>query len=332
MKAALADFRRESGLEFLAAFEHEFLLSGPDLGPSTPFSLRAMREVAAFTRDVTRALQAARVEPETVEPEYGVGQYEISCAPAAGEMAGDRAVIAREVIREAARRLGLKASFSPKPAPDAVGNGAHVHFSFRDADGRNAAYDADAEAGASKLARHFIAGLVRYMPAICALIAPSPVSYLRLGPHHWSCGYASFGIQNREAAVRICPSPERDRAHQASAFNLEIRAPDATASPYMVVGAILRAGLEGIRAQMPLPAAVDRDPSELSDAERAALGIRPLPGSLPAALAALADEPVVRAWLPPTMYESYVAVKRKEIEMFENRAPEYMCERYRDAY
>jgi glutamine synthetase len=332
MKRALADFRAETGLEFLAAFEHEFQLAGPDLARTTPFSLESMRQVAQFTRDVTRAMQIAGVEPETVEPEYGIRQYEISCAPAPGEAAGDRAIITREIIREAARRLGLQASFTPKPTPSSVGNGAHVHFSFRDKDGRNAAYDADGFGEASTLAQQFIAGVTRYLPAVCALVAPSPVSYLRLGPHHWACGYASFGIQNREAAVRICPSPEQEPARRSKAFNMELRAPDATASPYMVIGAIVRAGLEGIRQQLPLPPAVDKDPSELSDKERAAMGIRTLPGSLAEALDAMEGEPVVKSWLSPTMYESYVAVKRKEIEMFKDLSQDFMCERYRNAY
>src|SRR5262249_1774399 len=162
-------------------------------------------------------------------------QYEVSCAPAVGAAAGDRAIIAREVIREVARRLGLQASFTPKPSPTAVGNGAHVHFSFRRPDGTNGPYDEHGVAGASKLAPQFSAGRPHSLPALCALVAPSPVSYFRLGPHHWSCGYASFGVQNREAAVRICPSPEQNPARRAKAFNLELRAPDATASPYMVI-------------------------------------------------------------------------------------------------
>jgi glutamine synthetase len=155
---------------------------------------------------------------------------------------------------------------------------------------------------------------------------------LRLGPHHWSCGYASFGIQNREAAVRICPSPERDPNKKSRAFNMELRAPDATASPYMVIGALVRAGLEGIRAKLPLPQPIDRDPSDLSDAERAAAGIRPLPSSLDEALATLDADAAVKAWLPPVMYESYVAVKRKELEMFAGVDPVEMCRRYHDAY
>lgn len=332
MKSALADFEQQTGLQFTAAFEHEFLLTGPDLPLTTPFSMSAMREVPNFIRDLAEALLAAGVEPETLEPEYGVGQYEVSTAPALGVAAGDRCIITREVIREVARRRGYRASFSPKPTPTSVGNGAHVHFSFVDRDGRNAAYDPDGPGGAAVVAQQFIAGLVKYLPSICALIAPSPVSYMRLGPHHWSCGYASFGIQNREAAVRICPSPERDPSRKAKAFNMELRAPDATANPYMVIGAMVRAGLEGIRQNLPLPMAVDCDPSDLTEAERQSRGIHPLPDSLEGALALLDADPVAKNWMPRVMYDSYVAVKRKEIAMFADQPLEAMCRRYHDAY
>ena len=113
---------------------------------------------------------------------------------------------------------------------------------------------------------------------------------------------------------------------------MELRAPDGTASPYMVVGSLVRAGLEGIRAKLPLPAACERDPSELSDDERHRLGIVPLPGSLDEALEALDKDAIARSWLPPLMYESYVAVKRKEISMFADMDTTEMCRRYHDAY
>lgn len=332
MKAALADFERETGLQFMAAFEHEFLLMGEGLAPATPFSLEAMRVHAGFAGDLARALTAADTGVETIEPEYGVLQYEVSHAPAIGAAAGDRAILVREIIREVARRRGLRASFSPKPTPDGVGNGAHIHFSFRAKNGQNASYDPKGTGGASPAAQHFIAGMVAHMPAICALVAPSPVSYLRLGPHHWSCGYASFGIQNREAAVRICPSPDRDPAKKAGAFNMELRAPDATASPYMAIGALVRAGLDGIRQKMKLPPAIDRDPSELSDAERARAGIVPLPASLDEALNNMAASATVRSWLSPTMFEAYCAIKRKEIEMFADQDAAATCRRYAHAY
>lgn len=332
MLKALEAFERETGLQFMAAFEHEFLLSGGPVKWCVPFSLEQVRVNAAFMRDMTKALIAANVEPETVEPEYGVLQYEVACAPAIGAMAGDRAIITREVIREAARRLGMRASFTPKPMPNAVGAGAHVHFSFRGKDGSNATYDPSGIGDTSPVAQHFIAGVVRHMRALCALMAPSPVSYLRLGPHHWSCGYNAFGIQNREAAIRVCPSPDRDPARKSGAFNLEIRIPDGTASPYMVIGALVHAGLAGIRDRLPLPPAIDRDPSDLSDAERAQLGIVALPSSLGEALEALEADKVARSWMSPTFYEAYTAVKRMELSMFADKTPEQMCQRYHDAY
>ena len=332
MLAALDDFRRETGLEFVGAFEHEFALLGDGLLLGPPFSVEAMRNVAAFAGDVAAALRQGGLEPETVEPEYGYLQYEVTTSPAVGPAAGDRAILTREVIREVARRRGHRATFSPKPSPDGVGNGAHLHFSFRAPDGSNGAYDARGSAGASRVAQQFIAGVMRHMRAMTALVAPSPVSYLRLGPHHWSCGYASFGVQNREAAIRICPSPDRDPAKSARGFNMELRPPDATASPYMIIGALVRAGLAGIRDGLPLPAACDVDPAELSDAERAALGIVALPSSLTEALEALDADPLARAWLPPQMYESYVAVKRAEIDLAEALDPDELCRRYREAY
>ena len=332
MTAALDDFRRETGLELVAAFEHEFALVGEDLVQGPPFSVEAMRNTAAFTGDVAAALRAADLEPETVEPEYGYLQYEVTTSPGTGAAAGDRAILTRELIREAARRRGYRASFSPKPEPDGVGNGAHLHFSFRDAEGGNGAYDALGASGASAVAQQFIAGVVRHMPAMTALVAPSPVSYLRLGPHHWSCGYASFGVQNREAAIRICPSPDPEPRSAARGFNLELRAPDATASPYMVIGALVRAGLEGIRDALPLPPACQVDPAELSDDERAALGIRPLPATLAEALDTLDADERARTWLPGEMYESYVAVKRMEIDLAAGVEPVELCRRYREAY
>ena len=331
LRKALDDLRQEAGVELLAAFEHEFtVLPRSDVAP--PFSLAAMREQAQLTHDIARALVAAGLTPETVEPEYGYSQYEVTVAPSRGLAAGDNAIATREIIRECARRLGLQASFSPKPFLDGPGNGAHVHFSFVAADGSNATYDPAHESGASALARSFIAGVVRHMPAMCALVAPSPVSYYRLGPHHWSCGYASFGVQNREAAIRICPSTSRDARAQARGFNLELRPPDPTASPYLVLGALIRAGLEGVRAGLELPPACVSDPAELGDDQRSAMGIVPLPSSLEDAIKAfLADEKAV-AWLPDTMRDSYLDVKRMEQSLAEAESDEENAARYRRAY
>jgi glutamine synthetase len=332
MRHAMDDLRAETGLEFMAAFEHEFLLTGADLLDAGPFTLEAARNAAGFSADLARALQEAGLEPETVEPEYGVRQYEVTVAPAIGPTAGDRAILTREIIREVARRRGMRACFSPKPTPTGVGNGSHVHFSFVDSEGRNATYDPAQATHASTVAQHFIGGVLRHIDALTALSAPSPVSYLRLGPQHWSCGYASFGVQNRETAIRVCPSPEADAAKRARGFNLEFRPPDPTASPYIVLGALIRAGLSGIRDELPLPPVCTKDPAELTDAQRAELGITPLPGSFADALTALESDEVAMSWFPPNMLTSYFSVKRAELELTSSRTPEEICEMYAQAY
>lgn len=331
-KNALAAFKLETGLDFMAAFEHEFMLQHDPLPPAQSFTIETMRNVAKFTQDLTKALTQANVGLETVEPEFGVHQYEITCAAAIGVEAAERAIITREVIRECARRLGYRATFTPKVEPDGIGNGAHVHFSFLDSAGNNATYDSQQPHNASVVAQHFIAGVTRHMPAICALTSPSPVSYLRLGPHHWACGYASFGVQNREAAIRICPSPDQNQVRAARGYNLELRAPDATASPYMVLGALVLAGLQGIKEKLPLPQPVELDPADLSEEKRKELGIKPLPSSLAEALDLMDADKIVKSWMPSMMYESYVSVKRTEIEITKDLSDEETCRRYAAVY
>jgi glutamine synthetase len=154
------------------------------------------------------------------------------------------------------------------------------------------------------------AGVLDHMPALVAYTSPSAVSFLRLGPHHWSCGFASFGIENREAAIRICPSPATDPARAARGFNLEYRPGDATASPYMIVGALIQAGLSGVRRGLPLPTACPGDPSVLSEAERSELAVVPLPASLSEALAALEADSIARSWMPELMRSAYTSLKR----------------------
>jgi glutamine synthetase len=332
MAAALDDLEAETGLQLHIAYENEFLLSGEGIGWAAPFSFDAVRRIAPFSELCTGALIAADVGLETFEPEFGVGQFEVSCGPAVGMAGADRVILTREVVREAARQSNLHVSFTPKPAPEAVGNGCHLHLSLWDRDHHPAGFDADGPGELSKVAAQFVAGVKRHLQALTALTAPSPVSYLRLGPHHWACGYDAVGVQNREAAIRICPSPDPDPKTRGHAFNIEIRSTDATASPYLAIGAIVRAGLEGIRAELPAPPMADRDPAEMSDEERKAKDIRALPTTLDAALDAFKSDDVARGWFTPTMVEAYTSVKRLEAKTYNETTPESMCERYSRVY
>lgn len=325
---AADELERIAGVRIAAAFEHEFTLVDTGFDETTSFSLGSMRLVARFCEELEAALAQAKVAVETIEPECGRRQYEISCGPAIGVAAGDRAVITRETIREVARRSGYHASFSPKPFPGGIGSGAHVHFSFSDTQDRNVTFDPADHSRLSEIAAQFAGGVVKYLPDFCALIASSPVSYQRLAPGNWSCGYTSFGFQNREAALRVCPPYGRDAKLTGKTFNLEFRPPDATANPYLALGALIYAGIEGIKEKLPAPPALEQDPATLGEEGRAALGIRALPASLDAALDLMMASAVVPAWVSGTMLSTFESVKRSESLAMQKHTAEEICRTY----
>ena len=151
------------------------------------------------------ALRVAGVIPDTFLAEYGPRQFEVTVMPQPALTAADHAVITREMARAAAHRLGHRVIFSPKPDPDLVGNGVHIHMSLVDAAGRPATYGPGEPMDLSKPAQHFFAGVLHHMPAICAITAPSPVSYLRLVPNAWAPTVIDLVRQDRGASLRICP-------------------------------------------------------------------------------------------------------------------------------
>lgn len=329
-ETALQALEKETGWTLYSAFEHEFTIIESAIRFGAVYSVEALRAVAPFAHAATEALRP--LELECFEPEFGRGQFEVSCAPLAGVAGADRAILTREVLREVARRHEMRLTFSPKPAPGAVGSGMHIHFSFRDRTDRPALYDPDLPAGVTAMAASFIGGVLRHVGAITAIGAPTPVSYLRLGPGHWSCGYSAFGVQNREAALRVCPSPDRARDAAAAATNLELRIPDGTCNPYLALGAIALAGLAGIRENLPLPPIVDQDPAQLSDSERRRLGIETLPASLSAALDALEADTMARQWMPAPLHATFVAIKRSEAERFRDASPLDLTRTYSQIY
>jgi len=330
LRKALADLT-QAGLRLLATFEHEFTMMDGKAAPGPAFSLVAQRRREPFLSTLYATLRVARVEPETMLAEYGANQYEVSASPVRGLPAADRAVILREVTREVADALGFAASFSPKPTPDSAGNGVHIHFSLRDAANQPVLYDPRGPGGMSELAGSFAAGILRHMPALCAITAPSPVSYLRLVPQSWSSAYACLGERNREAALRICSAPA-SAGDDARGFNLEYRVTDATANPYLALAVIIRAGLAGIRDGLPTPTLVNGDPSALSEQDRTRLGVARLPTSLAASLQALTADAEVRGWFPAPLLQTMLSVKAREAALAGSMTPEELCRRYAAVY
>ena len=330
LKEALSQLESEAGLFLISSFEQEFTLEAPGFEPGPGFSFAAQRAVEPFGPVVFAALRQAGVEPEVFLPEYGVGQFEVPLAPAAGLAAADRAATMKEVVREVARALGYRASFAPMPDPGGVGNGAHVHMSLVDRDGNPVFYDPERPGSLSVTGARFAAGILEHLPALCAITAPSVASYLRLKPHHWSAGFGYLGERDREATIRIPPTA--GTADPARQFNLEFRAADAAACPHLALAVLVLAGLRGIREGLPEPPLLEGDPSELDEEERGRLGVRPLPASLEEALEALEADDTVRSWLSRDLFDCYVGVKRTEISLLQDADPAEICERYSRVY
>ncbi|HLH14089.1 MAG TPA: glutamine synthetase family protein [Solirubrobacteraceae bacterium] len=337
LRDALRDLDSVLGARLRASFEHEFQLTAPPAAgwprsPALPFSLDAQRRAEPFPRQLMAALAEAGLEPERFFAEYAPRQFEVPLAPSEGLAAADRSVVLREIVREVARRNGTRASFVPLADPAEAGNGLHIHFDLLDADGRPLLYDAARPAGLSELGARFAAGVLAHARALSALTAASPVSGARLRPHRWSAGAVCLAQRNREALLRIPPLVALGGGDPAAQLHLEYRGADASANPYLALGAIVRAGLHGIREQLAPPPLLERDPAELGGEEAERFGVGALPATLEESLDALAGDTIVRGWLSPLLYDAYVSVKRAELAATRDMDLEAACARYGEIY
>jgi glutamine synthetase len=331
-RQALGDLHRETGMTLVTSFEQEYTIEGANWETAPAFSLQALRRADPYGPELIAALGEAGVEPDVFIPEYGRDQFEISIGHVGGIASADRAIVVREIVREVTRLFGWRASFAPKRAPDAVGNGVHVHMSLLDAAGAPVLYDPGRPGRLSAAGGSFLAGIMRHMRALVALTAPSVASYLRLQPHNWSSAYTWLGERDREATLRICPTVEIGGADPARQFNVEFRGADATASPYLVLAMLARAGLEGLRSRLPAPTIVDIDPTTVTEEKRSTLGLHRLPTSLSAALDALLADQTVVSWFPPVLLETYVGMKRQELQLLDGLDAREICRRYSAVY
>jgi glutamine synthetase len=314
---------RSRGVELHASFEAEFILAEkqPD-GSFVPFetdvcfSSIAMQRAAALADDLVAALEAQGLTVEQYYPEASQGQHEISIRHSEALTAADNQVKLRETIRAVAWNHGLYASLAPKPWPNEVGNGGHVHFSLRSLDGRNLFYEKGAPGYLSEPGRHFLGGILAHLPALAAITCPSVNSYRRLQPQSWSGAFAVYGYDNREAALRVASPFWSD---VPGTVNLELKTADASCNPYLALGALLAAGLDGLDRGLDPGEPVDVDPAGLNEEERRAASIVRLPTSLDRSLAALEADPVLMEALGPLLARSYLTVRRSEADAYRNQ-------------
>ncbi|WP_242907045.1 glutamine synthetase family protein [Actinomadura terrae] len=319
------------GWTIRTAFEIEWAVSeshGDGFSPAChgpAYGMTRISELSGYLRDLLKALDATGVRVEQLHPEYAAGQYEVSVAAEDPVGAADTAVLVRETIRAVSMDHGLIASFSPKVDAEGVGNGAHVHLSLWHHDGGegpaatgNAMAGGDGPYGLTAAGEAFAAGILRRLPALLAVGAPSVASYLRLVPSHWAGAFACWGLENREAALRLVAGAEGERADAA---NLEVKCFDGAANPYLALAALLAAGRDGVATEARLPDPVDVDPVSLSQEERDERGIAALPSSLGEALAAFEADEVLLAALGEAVIDTVATVRRGEIALLDGATP-----------
>jgi glutamine synthetase len=306
----------ERGAKLEVAFENEFSLATVVDDRFVPidaglcFSTISATAVQDYVDELAAALDAQGIGLEQYYSELGHGQHEISTPHAPALRAADEQLLVRETIRGVATRHGLVASLAPKPWPENAGNGAHIHFSLWDLEGaRNRFHDGSARDHLSGEARSFVAGMLEHLPALCGLTAPSFNSYRRIVPQYWAGAYVCWGHDNREAAVRV---PSVFSGMEESSTNVELKAADASSNPYLALGGLIAAGLDGLERGLEPPEPVEVDPATLSEQERERLGIVEMPATQADALDALAAADVLTGALGPVLAESYLAVRRSE--------------------
>lgn len=263
---------RAAGLAIRVGSELEFTL----LRDGAPIDNFAYAQDAAFDVDAAvitellATLHAQGVAVAQCHPESGPGQWEISLRPLSAVAAADAIVAVRQTVRAVAARNDMTVSFLPLVTPDGVGAGMHLHMSFT----------GDDDDGFGVHGEPFMAGVLAAMPALLAATAPSVMSLSRFRPHFWAGAFLGWGRENKEAPLRVVPTAT------GAARDVEYKSSDATANPYISIGCLVAAGLDGIERSRELPPPIVGDPGLLEESERSQAGIVAMPDSPADVLAA----------------------------------------------
>ena len=318
-----------AGIRPIVGPEMEFYLCAPE-----PFSSdrhaqgpAGHRWVAYPERDSAGYLVGALGEPDglltsllrsganlgafAASHEFSGGQFEINQHHGPALAAADRAFLLRHVVKEIAALRRMRATFMGKPFNNKAGSGFHLHLSLEDAQGRNLFADAAAKDGLSRRAHAFLAGILRHAQGLSAILNPTVNAYKRLAGGALAPQRANWGYDNRTALIRIPP----DRGASA---RLEIRGGDRAANPYLLIAALLAAGVEGMARRLNSPEPITGS---------AASGPL-LPRSLATALAALEADPVLSAALGRGFVSAFTALKRQEIARFERHVTDWEFTEY----
>jgi len=326
----------ERGWVFNTGLEPEFSLfrRGPDgsIGPmdetdtlqKPAYDYRGLARNSVFLDRLTETLQAVGVDVYQIDHEDANGQYEINFRYADAMATADNVHFFKMAAGEIAHQLGAICSFMPKPRSDTTGNGMHVHCSMADAEGRNLFQDKTDPSGMglSKMAYHFLGGLLHHARPLTALLAPSVNSYKRLVTGRtisgttWAPVFVAYGDNNRSAMVRVPYG------------RLEVRTGDSGMNQYLATAAIIAAGLDGIDRELDPGAPHNVNFYALTPEEVAAMGVGGLPRNLQEAIDELAGSQLFKEQIGAGFLKEFIDLKQAEWTDYHLHVSDWERQRY----
>ena len=276
-----------------------------------------------FRRSAVQMLEEMGISVEFSHHEGGPGQNEIDLRYADGLTMADHVQTFKTVIKEVAIERGVYASFMPKPLSDEPGNGMHTHMSLFEGDD-NAFYEPGARYQLSKIGRQFVAGILKHAPEFCAVTNQYVNSYKRLWTGHEAPSFICWGHRNRSALVRV----PQYKSGKSSSARVEYRGMDSSANPYLAYSVLLAAGLKGIEEEYVLPVEAEDDVWQLSNNERRAFGIEPLPSSLSHAVHNMEQSELVAETLGEEVFDFFLKNKREEWSSYRAQVTQFELARH----
>ena len=275
-------------------------------------------------RDMTLALEDMGFEIETSHHEVAAGQNEIDFKYADALVTADNIATFKYVVKSIAQRHGLYATFMPKPLHGVNGSGMHINISLIK-DGKNAFHNEEDELGLSSVAYNFIAGVLKHIKEICPITNPLVNSYKRLVPDYEAPVYIAWSAKNRSPLIRV-PSAREEGTR------IELRSPDPSSNPYLVLACLLLAGLEGIKYNLEPPKCIDKNIFDLNREERKRENIESLPESLHEAVAYMQKSDLVKEALGKNTFEYYIRAKEVEWDNYRTQVHQWEITSYLSKY
>jgi len=287
------------------------------------FDLTPLDSATELRRETILALEALGIHVEYSHHEVAPSQHEIDLRYADALAMADHAMTYRLVVKEIALKHGVYATFMPKPIFGQNGSGMHTHQSLFKGD-KNAFFDPKDEFHLSKLAKSYIAGILKHSKEITSITSQWVNSYKRLVPGYEAPVYISWALRNRSTLVRVpMYKPGKEKATR-----IEFRSPDPACNPYLAFAVMLAAGLKGIEKGYELPPPVEEDIFEMSEEARERHGIESLPGNLLEAIQLTEQSDLVRETLGDHIFQKFIENKKIEWDKYRTHVSQFELEKY----